>query len=312
MIPGLAHFVWYGSKLPWIHGLSVRTAANNGGFERLIVHHADRLALDQVWHELLRLPTVEFRQLDALEELESVPRLGPRLVDLYRELQAPAARSNVIRVALLLRQGGVYLDLDTVTVASLTPLREQADCFCGTERIAFPADLSYGRPLGYAAALWRSLVRDLVRRKTDGWQLFRRIEHWYPARANNAVLGAVSGHPLLWNLLERMVAVPPGRRRRRYELGTTLLQAALTEDWGEAVVVHPPPVFYPLGPEVSRQWFMPTRRLCLDQMLRPETRVVHWYASVRTERVVREATPEWIRKHAQCQPFSALVLPWIE
>ncbi len=309
MIPATAHFLWFGTELPWIHALSVRTAARNGGFERVVLHHADPLAKAPWSRELEATRGVELRRLLPYEVLESVERLGPGLVDLYRRLSAPAAQANVLRAALLYRQGGVYLDTDTVTLGTLSPLRANASAFCGTERIAFPGALRW---YGYGGALLRTSVRDLVRRQRDGWRLFRRIERFYPAAANNAVLGAEPGHPLLEELVRRMAKVPRSRQLVRYELGTTLLQATLADFDGADVVVHGPEVFYPLGPEMSEHWFRLTDDPRPNEVVGPTTRVVHWYASVRTRRVVEEADPDYVRRHAAHQLFSALVLPWLD
>jgi hypothetical protein len=311
MIPATAHFLWFGEELPWIHALAVRTAAWHGGFERVLLHHADPLASTRWYRELEATPRVEIKRLFPEELVESAKSVGPGLVDLYRRLSLPAARTNVLRAALLFREGGVYLDTDTVTVASLEPLRREASAFCGTERIAFPGALRWWHPIGYASALLRTSVRDLVRRQSDGWRLFRRIESYYPAAANNAVLGSAPGHPLLAELIGRMVKTPRARQLVRYELGTTLLQATLAEHRSDDVVVHEPEVFYPLGPELSEHWFRPTPAPRLGEVLGPATRVVHWYASVRTRHVVTEADPDYVRSHAPHQLFATLVLPWL-
>ncbi len=313
MIPPLAHFIWFGSELPWIYAFAVQTAALRGGFERVILHHADDLSSSPWWQELAGFPGVQTSRLSVPALLQQSDGPGPALVDIYRDLEEPAARANLVRAALLFRHGGVYLDTDTVTVASLEPLRRQAGVFCGAERLVFPGHLRWHRnPLGFGLALGKSGLRDLVRRLPDGWQLFRRVEHLYPTAANNAVLGADQGHRFVQDLLERMVRLPRWRRRLRYELGTTLLQRAVAEYDGQDLVVHEPGVFYPLGPEISQHWFRQTRRPSLREVLLPETRVVHWYASVRTREVVAQADPDWVHRHADTQLFSALALPLLE
>jgi hypothetical protein len=313
MIPPLAHFIWFGDELPWIYAFAVQTAVLRGGFQRVVLHHADDLSSVRWWHELQRFPAVETRPLRAAEILERVGEPGPALLDLYQRLKQPAARANLVRAALLFLEGGVYLDIDTVTLASLEPLRREAGVFCGAERLVFPGSLRWHRnPLGFGAALGKSGLRDLMRRLPDGWLLFRRLEHLYPTAANNAVLGAESGHPLLRELLERMVELPRWRQQLRYELGTTLLQTAVAGYGGDDLVIHEPGVFYPLGPEISQHWFRHTRRPRPGQALRPETRVVHWYASVRTRQVVAQADPPWVRAHAGTQLFSALALPLLQ
>jgi hypothetical protein len=109
-----------------------------------------------------------------------------------------------------------------------------------------------------------------------------------------------------------MAKVPRSRQLVRYELGTTLLQATLADYRGGDVAVHDPEVFYPLGPEISEHWFRLTEDPRPSEIVGPTTRVVHWYASVRTRRVVRDADPDYVRRHAPHQLFSALVLPWLD
>ena len=46
-----------------------------------------------------------------------------------------------MRLAILYAEGGVYLDIDTVTVRSLRDLCAEAAAFCGEERIVFPASV---------------------------------------------------------------------------------------------------------------------------------------------------------------------------
>ncbi|HEU4539056.1 MAG TPA: glycosyltransferase, partial [Polyangiaceae bacterium] len=225
------------------------------------------------------------------------------------------ARANVVRAALLAAEGGVYLDTDTVTVAPLDPLRAEASFFCGLERLVFPGELKRSRsPARWGAALARTALRDLCRRAPDGWRHFRRVERHYPTAANNAVLGAEPGHPLLLELLERMAATPPARQTVRFALGTHLLQAVLRDASGDAargLRVYEPPAFYPLGPEISEHWFRFTDRPRLAEVLLPDTRVVHWYASVRTAGVVDRIDPAYVRANAGRQLFSALARPFL-
>lgn len=315
MIPPIAHFLWFGTSLPWVYALALRSAAARGGFERVVLHHADELAGSPGWRALETSPGVETRRFDPEAVVAGAPVRGGALVDLMRRLRAPAARANVVRAALLATEGGVYLDTDTVTVASLEPLRAEASFFCGLERLVFPGELKRSRsPARWGAALARTALRDLCRRAPSGWRQFRRIEHHYPRAANNAVLGAEPGHPLLVEMLERMAATPPERQTVRFALGTHLLQAVLHDATGDAargLRVYEPPAFYPLGPEISEHWFRFTHEPRLDEALAPETRVVHWYASVRTAGIVDRIDPVYVRTNANRQLFSALALPFL-
>ena len=80
---------------------------------------------------------------------------------------------------------------------------------------------------------------------------------------------------------------------------------------GAGFVVHPPEVFYPLGPEISHQWFRVRPRVALDEALSPATRVVHWYASVENRALYERIDPAYVRAHAERQLFSALVRPFV-
>lgn len=314
MIPARGHFIWLGKQLPWVYLLALRSAARRaeltGG---LVLHHTDDLSAAPVWDELQRVRGLELRRVEPSAVLEvGSGGLAPRLVDLYRQLDAPASRANMLRAGILAAEGGVYLDFDTVTVKSLRPLLGSG-VFCGAERIVFPAAVRRSRrPDVLLGALARTTARDLLRRAPGGWAAFRSIAEMYPAAVNNAVIGAQPGHALIIELLQRMADMPAEQRLRRFALGTHLLQDVTGSYSGKDLRICAPDVFFPLGPEISEHWFRRVRRVELERMLAPETRVVHWYASVRTREHVRRLSPAWVRAHATTQPFSALALAFVD
>jgi hypothetical protein len=316
-IPATAHFIWYGGGFLWVHALAVRSALARGGFERVVLHAEPQLAEHPQLRELHDDTRFELRALEPRVLLEVAPEHGPKLLALYQSLSAPAARANVLRAAILAHEGGVYLDMDTVTVASLSPLRRAA-AFCGEEEIAFPGSLARTAtpwPWLRAGALHAS--RSICRRHPDGIRLFRRLAHHYARAVNNAVLAASPCHPLMLDLLAAMVALPARRQQARFALGTHLLQAQVERHLNTTraaapeidLCVHPPPVFYPLPPEISQHWFRERARPELDAVLAPETRVVHWYASVENRTATSRIDPSYVRAHAKTQLFSALALP---
>lgn len=310
MIPPLSHFVWIGRELSYVHQLAVASAARFGGFSQVLFHHLDELDGDWNFQEISRMAGVETRRLSPHGLLEAAG--GPLLVDCYRALTRPAAQSNLLRVALLHETGGVYLDADTVTRQSFAPLLASDGVFCGEERLVFPVGASGWSARLRPSALARVAVRDALRRVPGGFRLFRRVERHYPARANNAVLGAEPRAAFLGDLLSRMSAFPAARRRVRYALGTHLLQTAVAEWGGAGLTLLPPPAFFPLGPEISEHWFRLRPRVDLSEVVSAETYLVHWYASVRSAPHVAKLTPEFIRRHAERQLFSALALPTVE
>lgn len=317
MIPNVAHFIWFGAELPWVYTLAIRSAALRGGFERLVLHHADELAHTPAWVDLLAIPGFESRRLDAaaLDSMfTALGRDGSQLATIFVRLRAPAARANLLRALILALEGGVYLDLDTITVRTLEPLRRAHGAFCGEERLVWPAALLRAGGLrARAKGLARAGLRDLLRRSPNGWRSFLELEHHYPSAANNAVLGAAPGHPFVRRLIDGMLALPESRWAVRFALGTHLLQDTLAREREPDLAVLPPPVFYPLGPEISEHWFRIRRELPpLDRVIGPETLVVHWYASVRTQTIVPQIDAAYVRGHANRQLFSALALPLVD
>ena len=73
------------------------------------------------------------------------------------------------------------------------------------------------------------------------------------------------------------------------------------------LTIQEPQVFYPLPPEISEQWFCMGRDARLNAVLSANTRVVHWYASVRTKSRVVLIDPTYVREHREHQLYSALV-----
>jgi hypothetical protein len=306
-----AHFIWLGHHFPWVHWLALASASERGEMDRVLVHHTDSIS-SEWWPAAKDLPRVEARRLEPEALLESVGDHAGELIDLFRLLRRPAARSNVLRAALLYTQGGIYLDFDTVTLRPLAPLLDDSDAFCGAERLAFPFDPHRRRDVRRLATAWaRTGARDLLRRLPDGWRWFRRVERLYPAAVNNAIMGCRPGHALFRELLARMATTPERQRRSRYGLGTHLLQQTVQDYDGDDLVIHPPEVFYPLGPEISEHWFRRSHAR-LSQLVAPATRVVHWYASVRAERLVPKIDPIWVHENHRHEPFSALALPFLD
>lgn len=313
-IPAVAHFVWFGAELPWLHTIALQSAARHGGFARIVLHHDAELASLSTAYPLHTLRGFEPRRIDPDRILAAASPQWPELRALYDRLQPLAARANLLRVAILAAEGGVYLDMDTVTLASFQPLLA-ASAFCGHERVAFPAHVVHGDAATRAGgsrlrAHALNAARDLLRRLPEGQRHFRAIERWFELAPNNAVLGAHSGHPLLHALLRAMLTMEPERQLERYALGTHLLQQHVHAFTPEQLTLHPPETFYPLGPEISEHWFRLRARPDLSGVLAPSTRLVHWYASVRTRQLVPKLDAAYVRAHASRQLLSALIAPY--
>ncbi len=312
-IPLCAHFIWFGQQFPWVNLLAVRSAALRGGFERVVLHHDSDLSSTPWYRELTDTPRVTLQRLDLAGLLERCAPHGAGLRAVYDRLRTPATRSDLVRFALLLSQGGVYLDIDTVTLGSFEPLCRTAAAFCGQERIVYPFGVreSFNPALRLPAEA-RSGLRDLLRRIPHGWALFRKLEGLYPLAENPAILGSAPGSPFITDAVQRMLAIAPERQPRPNAIGPHLLQQTAAAHRGDGqLTVHPPEVFFPLGPEISEHWFRTVHHADLDAVLSPATRLVHWYGSVRTKQLVPRIDPAYVQRHARTQLFSALALPFV-
>jgi len=309
-IPRRAHFCWIGASLPWAYVFGILSAAERSELAEIFLHHTDALEDDARRRALDRCPRVQLSRIDPIDCLLRAGHsvgAGDVLAEIYREIANPAIQSDLLRAAILYLEGGVYLDLDTITTASLLPLLD-APQFVGCERIVWPHFVRTSRSPG----LWcRSITLDLLRRAMrnapGGWAMFRRLESLYYRGINNAVMGAEPHSRLCALYLRAMAALPAQRRSVLYALGPDLLQEVAAQFSRDDLIIAEPRVFYPLAPEISEHWFRVSRRVRLEAVLSRETRVVHWYASVRTRSKVAAVDPRYVRANRDRQLYSALV-----
>jgi len=284
-IPDAIHFIWIGPRLPWFARLALESALARCPSASVSLWATHDLNADAQTRALRRHARFRVAQLAERTLFDGAPAALPLdlLARLFATLETPAARANVARLLVLACHGGVYLDTDTVTLRDLTPLRA-APAFCGLEHVVWPLEKARGlhpyRVLGGPA---RGLLRKACAHLPRGERLFQRISRLYTTAANNAVLGFAPAHPFLNHMLTRVSELPEAERHRRYRLGTHLLQEALAQA-GDALGVRQlsPRYFYPLGPEISHQYFRPRSDAAsaADAIVSPDTHVIHWYASV--------------------------------
>jgi hypothetical protein len=310
-IPLRAHFIWLGAELPWVHVLAIKSAAERGGLDGVVLHHDEDLSAAPHYRALAAIPGLELRRLDVRELMARCDPFWPALGPVYDRLPRPPIQKDLIRLAILYTEGGIYLDLDTVTVGSLREMCVEAGAFCGEERIVFPGETKFSwNPAVQALALLRNGVRDVLGYVPNGWAAFRAIERFYPSAENGAVLASAPRGRFVTRAMERMIELPPHVQVRTCGIGPHLIQEMARELEAPDLVVHPPPVFYPLGPELSRHWFYLREGGRLDKVLLPETRVVHWYGSVGNAALTSTIDPDYVRANARRQLFSELALPF--
>ncbi len=310
-IPAVIHFCWIGSHLPWAYALAVASAAEQSGIPEILLHHSDDLRRDPPLRFLERYAAVRLQRIEAERDLALAGEalaLGDQLVNLVRKLDRPVAKADLLRAALLYLHGGIYLDLDTVTTRSLLPLLH-GGAFLGSEYILWPKSVRRSRsPLVWSRALGLDLLRKLARRHPEGWRHFRRIAPLYHRGLNNAVMGAPARAPLFAACLTAMAGMSAGEANAPFALGPDLLEAVVPAlDPALRPRIEPPEVFYPLPPEVSEHWFRSRSRPVLSDVLPASTRVVHWYASVRSRARLAEMDPAYVRAHRSKQFYSALL-----
>lgn len=313
-IPAEGHFCWLGTRLPWAYVFAVLSAAENSGLREITLHHTDPLEAGAAVRALELCPRVRLAHIDpiaCLTETGHALGIGDRLAAIYRAVAAPAIRADVLRAAILYSQGGVYLDMDTVTTASLLPLLDTPQ-FVGCELLVWPLFARTSRsPAVWCRTLSLDVLRKLMRRLPGGWRMFRWVERFCYVSINNAVMGAEAGSPLCADYLRTMAAMPPERWSEPYALGPDLLQDVAGRFPRSELAVAEPHVFYPLPPQISEHWFRIGRSVRLEAVLHPQTRVVHWYASVRTASKVAAIDPGYVREHRHRQLYSALVYSFI-
>lgn len=314
MIPPHAHFVWMGSRIPFVYVFAVRSAVMRSGLDTVTLHHTDALEPSPELDLLRATEGLTLRRLDPRACLATVGEelgIGASLVALLERVSNPVSRSNILRAAILHLHGGIYLDLDTITVRSLRPLLRDTQ-WVGLERIVWPGFVRRSRsPWLKLKSGGLSVLRNALRIAPPGYRWFRHVEDWYYEGVNGAVLGSAPRQPLMASYLRAMADVPRVLETRKHALGTHLLQTQVAAYAADDLTIHPPEVFYPLGPEISEHWFRVRDHVDLSAALTEQTRVVHWYASVRTRGFLHETSPEHVVRHANRQLYSALARPFV-
>lgn len=309
MIPNVAHFIWLGSTLPYIYTLSIKSACINGNFDTVKLHGEPELLNNPEVAVLQEFANFTFCELNPDEILGSCSMAG--LQEQFSKLSSrPADKANVLRLAILYREGGVYLDTDTITLKPLGALLE-TNAFVGEEYIIKPFWVVRSKSIGtHLQKVLRDYVRKFCAVVPHGYLLFDPLSKYYLKALNNAVVGSVPKSELTQTMLTKILEVPDSELRIRFRLGTHLLQETLREH-PELATIHPPKVFYPLSPEISRHFFAKYGTRFVDRIITEETTILHWYASVKTKKVVSKADAEYIRKHASRELFSHIAQPFI-
>ncbi len=284
-IPSHLHYVWYGSGFPLLNRIAIESALAVCRPKRVTLWHADRLDGQRHLEPLRRWPAFETRRLESAALFPDDPAAPPEAATLRRVYDGVAShvsRSNLARAAVLHRHGGVYLDMDTLVLRDLAPLRRLRG-FLGTERVVWPLERkrrldSYRLLVGPLL----SVLRWVAARTPGGDRIHLRTARWYLREVNGAIMGFGAGHPFLSLLLALTARVPEREWNIPHHLGTFLLQAAAKAYAGGDLELLDTECFYPLGPVASAHYFRRQRDLAgmERRVVTERTFAIHWYASV--------------------------------
>ncbi len=253
------HLVWIGDHLPWFARLAVESAIVAMPSSTVTLHTVVEHPEGRHLRALERFDQFEHRSWPLRAVFGRCPGGADRLLDvLGRTDGTPAAVSNLVRLALLDRFGGIYLDTNAVVVAPLDD-PDRAGPYVGVELVWACNRRRVGGELGVrdvvGAAPWAvSRGVQLADVHLAGGRL-RLAERWRPGlrpQANNAVMGSPAHSPFLAELLHRAGSVR--RPAARFALGPSLLDDAVRER-PDLVTSVGPSRFYAIPPGQSRRWF---------------------------------------------------------
>ncbi len=279
MIPYRFHFIWIGPAFPFAYRLALESAIQENPGAEFVVHFQDPPEKNPDWEALKR--KAEFRPIDLAGWIRDLPAALRSAAQALEKISAsyPAGKSNVIRYLILYREGGIYLDFDTLSLKSFrTFLTHPA--FIGEEevfkrdddRVAgrytwdFPImaalfGLSYG--LSYANCRWLG--------NNSGLNAANRalMKVWSARKLNNAALGSEPGSVFFTRALE---LIPETDAGMRFALGPMLMNRVAGE--GGAIHRLGKDFFYAIPPSQTFRFFYGPA-----SPLPAEAIVVHWCSS---------------------------------
>jgi hypothetical protein len=161
-VPNLIHFIFLGEGTPFrfLHHLAILSALVRSGPDEIVVYGI-REPVESPWWRKIR-PVISYEPVEPIREFRG------KKIDAYQH------RADIIRLEKLIEHGGIYLDIDVLTLRSLSPLRRHR-CVVGGERYR------------------------------DGSDVVRSNDPRDFASVTNAVLMAEPGSPYLEEWYERMV-----------------------------------------------------------------------------------------------------------
>jgi hypothetical protein len=261
LIPHHFHLIWIGRNFPFVNRLAVESILQTNPGAKITIHY-ENPPDNSDWRALQS--KVEFRAISLPDLLGALPPSMAGVVPVLEGISSgyPAGRSNILRYLILYREGGIYIDFDTLTVRDYRPLLAHAG-FVGEEAVfrydddrvsgrfkpaIIPTGICFG--MSYYLSLWNckwlgdSAPVNALNRGLMGL--------WSDCKLNNAVLGASPRNAFFGKAIE---LVPKTDPKIKYALGPILMNRT----WETEAAIHMlrlgPEHFYFIPPSQTYRFF---------------------------------------------------------
>jgi hypothetical protein len=320
-VPNTFHFVWTGQTFPYYARLAVESVLLAEPEASVVIHTfgpSPRAA--RHWDRVLLYDRVRTLHEEVDTLFADLPAPASEYIQLLGAIGAKAysAQSNLVRLAVLYRDGGIYLDFDIFVLRSLAPLRAN-EAFVGEElamaadhgiqaaradlrRLRSPATvLRTARTFGAAivpglahtvSTQTRHLAASLGRHRDPLPAVLRQFDRvWARPELNNAVLGAAPKSRFIAQTLQLALKQDPAVR---YSLGPTLLNRSWDHNSSHVTRLSPE-AFYPVAPSRSFEFFE-----CVPFVPSSETYLLHYVSSNHSDLLAQldETRVTDLREHA--------------
>lgn len=302
--PVRLHFVWTGPRFPYHCRLAIESALVSMPEAEAWLHIVGPLPDRTHLREVVRHERVVLQRTSLGDAFDGCPFGAGPYLDLVARLPGAAALSNLVRLAVLHRFGGVYLDTDVLVLRGLhDPGRHGA--YVGQEWVwasnRARIEGTWGRRDRMRTLPWaiRSASMTLDAHMAGGrLRAADRIDlrRHHRLQVNNAVIGAPEESPFVEAALAAALEVDPAKR---FALGPSLLDD-VAASMPRTVHVLPTSRFYAVPPGQSIRYFR-DRHLVLPS----DAQVIHYVASnhrrllaqldIDDPRFARQTAPFWTR-----------------
>lgn len=297
VVPRDFFLLWTGSTFPRINLVALERLRHHEPTARITVYFVDCFPSSSTLDAIARVADIDVSVIRSEDVLGELPSRLNHVKSVFDRLPPTAlsARSNLVRYAILLRQGGIYLDFDVFTVRRLDD-ELLTTCFIGEESV-WKSDQRR-----VAGAWWLCLTPRTIAwavvwfaKWLDGLLFFGRLHMarrmsflnslWSRRQVNNAVIGARPGSEFIEKVLMDSATADP---LVRYATGPTLVDRVARRDTHTVRIVGPEH-FYAIPPGDSHRIFR-------DRTLKlPRSAVfVHYAASNHKHLIAKfEETGRW-------------------